>query len=148
MSLNQKIKKTWYLPKPKKIEGKYIWHPIVMPKFHANWKEPWGYDVSEDDPDLLIPDSEALELLEQAKIYIKRYTKSEVAEWLSVKSGRPITAQGITRRIQLEQRHKKNASRYRQLEQIAKEAAKKAKYYEERTGGIRVRVPRDDTGDS
>lgn len=58
---------------------------------------PWGYVVSQDDPQLCEPVPEQLELLKQALIYLKGCSLREVATWLSLKSGRPITFVGLAK---------------------------------------------------
>lgn len=78
----------------------------------ARWKEhapvkrisrqiPWGYDVSPDDPDLLIPDAAALKLLDVAERawLAKTSSQDDIAAWLSAKSGRPITRMGLKKRL-------------------------------------------------
>lgn len=137
-----KITKLWGLPKPKKIEGKYQWMTIVSPRGFGARSDPWGYDRSEEDPDLLIPDEKALELLEEAKKLLKKYERKEVAEWLSVKSGRKITPQGLADRIRLEQNYRRRASQQRHYQRVAEEAAKKAEALERKIGGKAVRIPR------
>ena len=52
---------TWFLPKPKKgPDGTINWYPIVRVGRHV----PFGYEQDPNDPDILNPIPEELELLE------------------------------------------------------------------------------------
>lgn len=137
-----KISKGWTLPKPERVKSKYIWKPLV--KIGRNKSDPWGYDRSEEDPDVLIPDVDALELLEEAKKLVKRHTGEEVTAWLVNRSGRKISRQGLLSRIEFENKNQRRASIQRFYERAAKEAAKKAEKYENQVGGQQVRILRED----
>lgn len=76
-----------------------MWAP--MRKRHG--KVPWGYDIHPDDPMLLVPDRNALKLLDEAKTWLRIASIREVAEWLSKKSGRPISHTGLRDRIDREE---------------------------------------------
>lgn len=54
-------------------------------------KRPWGYSQDPDNPGRLLPDTRALELLQQAFAFLDRdHPFRSVAEWLSAQSGVPI----------------------------------------------------------
>ena len=50
--------KTWKLPKPIEVGGKYEWRPVVRVGTHV----PFGYKQDPDDEDILLPIPEELEL--------------------------------------------------------------------------------------
>src|SRR5210317_1920190 len=74
------------------------WYPIIRVGRHI----PFGYKQDEDDPDLLIPIPEELELLEKAKLLLQEYSIRNVAHWLSKQSGRYISHVGLDKRVRLE----------------------------------------------
>jgi hypothetical protein len=60
---------------------------------------PWGYRRSEQTPRKLEPIPDALELLEEAFDYLdKNSSYRDVARWLSVKSGIPISYVSLWRK--------------------------------------------------
>ena len=61
-----KTNKTWKLPKPVEIGGKYEWKPVVRVGTHV----PFGYKQDPNDQDILLPIPEELELFEKAKKFI------------------------------------------------------------------------------
>jgi hypothetical protein len=64
---------------------------------------PWGYKVSDTDPKLLEPIPEMLKLLDVAERAWKTGTSShnQIAAWLTVQSGVPITRAGLKQRIEI-----------------------------------------------
>jgi hypothetical protein len=125
---------TWYLPDSpyKDNEGNSFWKPVVRIGRHI----PFGYEQCPDDPDILLPIERELELLEQAKIYMRRYSLRQVANWLSEESGRYISHEGLRKRVNIERSRKAQAAIYHQYARRAKEASEKAKRIEEnRIGG-------------
>lgn len=64
---------------------------------------PFGYYVSEDDPQLLMPDLRILALLEAAERAWKARTSTQedIAAWLSAKSGVSITRIGLKKRLNI-----------------------------------------------
>lgn len=56
---------------------------------------PWGYAFSNQNPMMLEPVERELRLLLRARFYLRQNSYHDVAEWLSDKSGRKITAQGL-----------------------------------------------------
>lgn len=138
-----KLKKTWKLPPPEETEEEYIWFPVVR----VGRTIPFGYEQDLDDPDVLLPIPEELELFEQAKQHLKRYSYRQVAAWLSEQSGRSISHVGLYKRVKLERRRKTDASNLRYLAQRYKEALEKAEAIERHRLGARG-LPEDAGGDS
>ena len=129
-----KTHKTWQLPKPEKTDDGFEWVPIVR----VGRVIPFGYEQDPDDEDILLPIEDELELLEQAKKYLKQYSLREVAAWLSEVSGRSISHVSLQKRIQLEQKRKREAATYHYYAERYKEAAEKAKKLEEQRIGARL----------
>jgi hypothetical protein len=63
-----KISKTWKLPKPQKVDGEWEWVPIVR----IGRSLPFGYEQDPNDPDILLPIPDQLELFELAKKHLKQ----------------------------------------------------------------------------
>ena len=123
--------KTWTLPKPEVIGGKYVWKPAVRVGRHV----PFGYRQDPDDCDILLPIPEELELFEKAKEFLKCYSYREVSAWLSTQSGRYISHVGLYKRVKLERKRKTEAATQRYLAQRYKEALEKAERLEGRQLG-------------
>lgn len=135
-----KLNKTWKLPAPDKSGTEYVWHPVVR----VGRTIPFGYKQDPNDKDILLPIQEELELLEQAKGHLKQYSLRDVANWLSEASGRYLSHVGLKRRIELEQKRKKEASIQRYLAERYKEALEKAEKLEnERIGAKTLRTEYD-----
>lgn len=127
--------KTWKIPMPEETEDGLVWKPVVR----VGRIIPFGYRQDPEDNDIILPIPEELELLEQAKVYLKQYSLRNVADWLSEESQRYISHVGLMKRIKLEQKRKKEASTQRYYAQRYKEAAEKArKLEEERIGNTRI----------
>ena len=125
--------KTWKLPKPEKVDGEWEWVPLVrIGRFI-----PFGYRQDPDDPDILQPIPEELELFEQAKRHLNQYSYREVAAWLSEVSGRSVSHVGLFKRVKIEQKRKTAASIQRFYAQRYKEAAEKAEKLESNRLGKR-----------
>jgi len=108
------------------------WYPIIRVGRHV----PFGYKQDEDDPDLLIPIPEELELLEKAKLFLQEYSLRDVARWLSQQSGRYISHVGLDKRVRIEEKRRRASSNYRNYAKKYKEAARKAEKIEkDRLGG-------------
>ncbi len=131
-----KTNRTWKLPKPVEVDGKYEWQPVVRVGRHV----PFGYRQDPDDCDILLPIPEELELFEKAKKFIKQYSYREVAAWLSTQSGKYISHVGLYKRVKIEQQRKNEASTQRYLAQRYKEALQKAEKLETQRLGYRERV--------
>lgn len=137
--------KTWQLPKPVKKKKTYEFVPVVR----IGRIVPFGYRQDPEDDDILLPIPEELELFEEAKNHLKKYSYREVAAWLSQTSGRTISHVGLYKRVKLEQKRKSTASIYHFYAEKYKEAAEKAKKLEEqRLGARRDIVGGEDSSDS
>jgi len=139
-----KYKREWKLPKPIDHGDHFEWKPVVRISRHL----PFGYKEDPKDKDVLLPIPEELELLEQAKKHLKRYSYRAVAAWLSEQSKRPITHVGLYKRIKLEQKRKTEASIQRFYAQRYEEAIKKAQALEARVGGAATKSSVDRTSES
>jgi hypothetical protein len=128
-----RLKRTWTLPPPEETEEEYIWYPVVR----VGRFIPFGYEQDPDDPDILLPIPEELELFEQAKKHLKQYSYRQVAAWLSEQSGRPISHVGLFKRVKLEQGRKRQASNLRYLAERYKAALEKAEKIERHRVGAR-----------
>tara|TARA_R110000851_G_scaffold249567_1_gene402058 strand:+ start:324 stop:752 length:429 start_codon:yes stop_codon:yes gene_type:complete len=137
------MSKTWKIPMPEEIEDVLVWKPVVR----VGRIIPFGYRQDPEDSDIILPIPEELELLEQAKKYLKQYSLRNVADWLSEESQRYISHVGLMKRIKLEQKRKKEVSTQRYYAQRYKEASEKAKKLEDqRIGGRRVEYYEDSIG--
>ncbi len=81
-------------------KGPIKWLPTVR----VSRTIPFGYKEDEENEALLQPIEEELELLEEAKVHLKRYGSRQVAAWLSEKSGRYISHTGLIKRVKSERR--------------------------------------------
>lgn len=126
-----KIKKEWKLPKPEDKGDHFEWKPVVR----VGKIVPFGYKEDPNDRDVLLPVVKELELLEQAKKHLKRYSYRAVAAWLSEQSGRIISHVGLFKRVKLEYKRKSEAANQRYLAERYKEALEKAERLEGRIGG-------------
>lgn len=118
----------WRIPK-RGEDGE--WYPIIRVGRHI----PFGYEQCPEDKQLLLPIPSELELLDQAKEYLKEYSLRVVADWLSKKSGRYISHVGLKKRVSIEERRRYQASHARRYQRLAEEAARKAEKIEGRLGG-------------
>jgi len=125
------IGKVWELPAPKEDE-EFEWRSVVR----VGRLVPFGYRQDVDDCDILRPIPEELDLLEEAKKYLKQYSYRDVSAWLSEQSGRYISHVGLMKRVKIERKRKREASNQRHLAEKYKAALEKAqKLEEERLGG-------------
>ena len=130
-----KIKKTWTLPAPKKGE-EFEWRTVVRVGRHI----PFGYRQDPDDCDILLPIPKELDLLEEAKKYLKQYSYRDVSAWLSEQSGRYISHVGLMKRVSIERKRQREATSQRLLAEKYQKALEKAKKLEaERLGGKELR---------
>ena len=134
-----KITKEWKLPKPIDHGDHYEWRPVVR----VGRTVPFGYEEDPNDPDILLPIPEELELLEQAKAYLKRYSYRNVSAWLSEQSGRYISHVGLYKRIKLEHKRKTEAATQRYYAEKYKAAVEKAEKLDRSIGGAGAKVLRD-----
>lgn len=98
---------------------------------------PFGYEEDPNDRDILLPVQKELELLEQAKKYLKQYGSRPVAAWLSEQSGRYISHVGLLKRVKSEKKRVKDAEIQRYLAERYKEALEKAEKLEKTRLGAR-----------
>ena len=118
----------WILPQPDIKKKKYI----DIPKLGRT--VPFGYKLSEEEDGWLTPIPSELEALEKAKKYLKQYSLTKVAAWLSTATGRYIGPSSLEARIKNEQSQKRRSTTYRILANRYKEALEKAEKYERRLG--------------
>ena len=134
-----RVQRTWRLPKPDIVEGKRIWYPVVR----VGRKIPFGYKQDPSDEDILLPIPEQLELYEDAKQHLKRYSYRDVANWLTKQSGRKISYVALNERVNRESRLKKDLANQRYYAQRYKEACDKAKKIEASIERIRGSTQRN-----
>jgi hypothetical protein len=121
----------WVLPQPTDLKDDNEWMPI--PRIARTI--PFGYELDSEDKNLLKPIKIELDLLEQARKYIKQYSYREVANWLSKNSGRDISHVGLMKRLKNERKRKNKAISLRKWADYAQKAIQKAEEIEEgRTG--------------
>tara|TARA_R100001460_G_scaffold1207_4_gene4702 strand:+ start:22 stop:441 length:420 start_codon:yes stop_codon:yes gene_type:complete len=121
----------WKLPQPTDLKDDNEWMPI--PRIART--VPFGYELDPEDNNLLKPIKIELDLLEQARKYIKQYSYREVANWLSKNSGRDISHVGLMKRLKNERKRKNKAISLRKWADYAQKAIQKAEEIEEsRTG--------------
>ena len=121
----------WVLPQPTDLKDDNEWMPI--PRIART--VPFGYELDPEDKNLLKPIKIELDLLEQARKYIKQYSYREVANWLSKNSGRDISHVGLMKRLKNERKRKNKAISLRKWADYAQKAIQKAEEIEEsRTG--------------
>jgi hypothetical protein len=135
-----KITKEWKLPKPIDHGDHYEWRPVVR----IGRMVPFGYKEDPNDSDILLPIPEELELLEQAKAHLKRYSYRAVSAWLSEQSGRYISHVGLYKRIKLEHKRKTEAATQRYYAEKYKAAIEKAEKLDRAIGGAATRARRDE----
>ena len=122
---------TWELPQPTDLKENNEWQPI--PRIARTI--PFGYIKDENDPNVLLPITKQLDLLETARKYVKQYSYREVANWLSAETDRYISHVGLRKRLRNEQRRKNQTRSLRKWAEFAEAAITKAKEIEtKRTG--------------
>ena len=121
----------WKLPQPTDLKDDNEWMPI--PRIART--VPFGYELDPEDANLLQPVKVELDLLEQARKYIKQYSYREVANWLSQNSGRSISHVGLMKRLKNERKRQNQAISLRKWADYAQKAIQKAEEIEaSRTG--------------
>ena len=116
----------WKLPQPTDIKEDNEW--IAIPRISRTI--PFGYEIDKDDPDILQPVEYELDMLEEAKKYLKQYSYREVANWLSRNTGRSISHVGLKKRLDNERRRKNKVGSLRRWADYAKKAIAKAEEIE------------------
>ena len=112
----------WKLPQPTDSKEDDEWIPI--PRISRT--VPFGYEVDPEDEGVLIPIEHELNMLEQAKQYLKQYSYREVANWLTRNTGRSISHVGLRKRLENERRRKNKAASLRRWADYAQKAIAKA----------------------
>ena len=118
---------------PEQTEDGLVWKPVVR----VGRIIPFGYRQDPDDCDILIPIEQELELLEEAKKYLRQYSYRDVAAWLSEQSDRYISHVGLMKRVKIEQKRKREAANQRYLAERYKAALDKAEKIEAQIRGGR-----------
>ena len=126
--------KKWKLPQPTDIKEDNEWIPI--PRISRTI--PFGYDIDPDDPDVLLPNENQLDMLEKAKQYLKQYSYREVANWLARNTGRDISHVGLKKRLDNERTRKNKAGSLRRWADYAKKAIAKAEELEAKRLGAKT----------
>ena len=124
----------WKLPQPTDIKEDNEW--IAIPRISRTI--PFGYELDKDDPDILQPVENELDLLEEAKRYLKQYSYREVANWLSRNTGRSISHVGLKKRLDNERRRKNKVGSLRRWAEYAKKAIAKAEEIENKRIGAKA----------
>ena len=124
----------WKLPQPTDIKEDNEW--IAIPRISRTI--PFGYELDKDDPDVLQPVENELDMLEEAKRYLKQYSYREVANWLSRNTGRSISHVGLKKRLDNERRRKNKAGSLRRWADYAKKAIAKAEEIENKRIGAKA----------
>ena len=121
----------WKLPQPTDLKDENEW--ISIPRIART--VPFGYELDPEDNNLLKPIKIELDLLEQARKYIKQYSYRQVANWLSKNSGRDISHVGLMKRLKNERQRQNQALSLRRWADYAQKAIQKAQKIEDsRTG--------------
>jgi hypothetical protein len=122
---------TWKLPQPTDLKEDNVW--VSIPRVARTI--PFGYELDPNDNGILLPIDHELDMLEQAKKYIKQYSYREVANWLTKNTGRSISHVGLKKRLDNERQRKNKAGSLRKWADYAKKAIAKAEEIENnRTG--------------
>jgi hypothetical protein len=124
----------WKLPQPTDIKEDNEW--IAIPRISRTI--PFGYELDKEDPDILQPVENELDMLEEAKRYLKQYSYREVANWLSRNTGRSISHVGLKKRLDNERRRKNKVGSLRRWAEYAKKAIAKAEEIENKRIGAKA----------
>ena len=124
----------WKLPQPTDIKEDNEW--IAIPRISRTI--PFGYELDKDDPDVLQPVENELDMLEEAKRDLKQYSYREVANWLSRNTGRSISHVGLKKRLDNERRRKNKVGSLRRWADYAKKAIAKAEEIETKRIGAKA----------
>ena len=95
----------WKLPQPTDLQEDNEWVPI--PRVART--VPFGYQLDPEDSGILLPIVHELDMLMEAKRYLKQYSYREVANWLTRNTGRSISHVGLKKRLDNERRRKKQS---------------------------------------
>ena len=133
MTMTKPLQK-WKLPQPTDIKEDNEWIPI--PRISRTI--PFGYEVDPDDSDVLLPVEHQLDMLEQAKKYLKQYSYREVANWLTRNTGRDISHVGLRKRLDNERQRKNKAASLRRWAKYAEKAIAKAQEIDSKRLGAKT----------
>ena len=125
---------TWKLPQPTDLQEDNEWIPI--PRVART--VPFGYELDPNDDGILLPIDHELDMLMQAKKYLKQYSYREVANWLTRNTGRDISHVGLKKRLDNERRRKNKAGSLRRWADYAKKAIAKAEELEAKRLGAKA----------
>lgn len=117
----------WELPKPHKGEEKE-WHVIVR---MSPTTIPFGYKIHEENPLLLEPIPLELEALDLAKRHLKQYSLMDVSRWLEKQTGRYISAMGLKKRVDIDNKRKRSSVIKRRLAKRLQETLQEIQKLEE-----------------
>ena len=123
----------WKLPQPTDIKEDNIL--VSIPRVARTI--PYGYELDPEDSRILLPIDYELDMLEQAKKYIKQYSYREVANWLTRNTGRSISHVGLKKRLDNERQRKNKAGSLRRWADYAKKAIAKAEEIEAKRVGAK-----------
>ena len=111
-----------------KTPTKNTWRPVVR----KSRQIPFGYEADPNDDTILLPIQEQLDVLLEAKEYLKTCSYREVSRWLSAKTGRTITYQALHKLITKERDRQNAVQSYKHYASKAKEYAQKEKSIQEK----------------
>jgi hypothetical protein len=131
---------TWKLPQPTDLKEDNEWVPI--PRVARTI--PFGYEIDPEDTGILLPIEHELDMLEQAKKYLKQYSYREVANWLARNTGRSISHVGLKKRLDNERQRKNKAGSLRRWADYAKKAIAKAEEIESKRIGAKEKDSSDE----
>ena len=123
----------WKLPQPTDLKEDNVW--VSIPRVARTI--PFGYEIDPEDSRILLPIDYELDMLEQAKKYIKQYSYREVANWLTRNTGRSISHVGLKKRLDNERQRKNKAGSLRRCADYAKKAIAKAEEIEVKRVGAK-----------
>ena len=124
----------WKLPQPTDMKDDSEW--LQIPRMARTI--PFGYKQNEEDHEILDPIELELEALELARKHIKRYSYREVANWLTTKTGRPISHVGFIKRLANEQQRKNKFKNLKIWADYVTKTIEKAKAIETQRTGART----------
>jgi hypothetical protein len=139
MTMTKKVG-TWKLPQPTDLKEDNVW--VSIPRVARTI--PFGYEIDPDDSGILLPIDHELDMLEQAKKYIKQYSYREVANWLTTNTGRSISHVGLKKRLDNERQRKNKAGSLRKWADYAKKAIAKAEEIENNRIGAKEKDSSDE----
>jgi hypothetical protein len=130
----------WLLPQPKVAVLTNNWISVPKnPKGNTN-TIPFGYKISEENPDLYEPIPEQLAALEKARQHLKRHTSRQVAAWLTKITGRYISHKGLLQRLRYEQNRRTKAATLRAWARRYKKAILLAEKEDQKIGVKKTNV--------